>query len=78
MGGYYFDDTGVCQKCSENVDGCALCDITNLSRCLICSKDYYMTDDFTCEKYPDPPVIPIGVDIIRMMVVALLSLVLVK
>ena len=77
-GGYYFDDTGVCQKCSENIDGCALCDITNLSRCLICSPGYYMKDDFSCEQYPPEPEIPIGVGITKMLVLALMSLLLIK
>ena len=72
-GGYYFNDSGVCQKCSENIDGCSVCDINNLSRCLICAKNYYMTDQFICEEYPPEEVIPIGVSIIKFAMIGILS-----
>ena len=67
-GGYYFDDTGVCQKCSQNIEGCALCDIENLSRCLICASGYFMNEEFTCEEYPVDPGLPVGVGIHGVMI----------
>ena len=72
-GGYYFSDSGTCQKCSDNIEGCSTCDINNLSRCLICSNEYYMKDDFTCEKYPPPEEIDIGISIIKFTMIGLLA-----
>jgi hypothetical protein len=76
-GGYYFDKTGVCQPCSKAMEGCALCDIDNLSQCLICSKNYYMNEDMKCVKYPPPPV-PVGVHVIKVLVMGMVGLMLVK
>ena len=51
-GGYFFDQTGACQQCSTEVSNCALCDINNLSRCLVCSSGHHMMDDFSCKENP--------------------------
>ena len=76
-GGYYFDESGVCQKCSDEIEGCAICDIKNLSRCLICAKDFYMTDEFKCVEYPPIPPIDIGVDIVKYAVMSMMLLVMI-
>ena len=74
-GGFYFNDSGVCQQCSDNIEGCRLCDINNLSRCLICKKNFFMKDDFTCEEYPPPDDIPIGVGILRLAFMSFAALI---
>lgn len=51
-GGYFFDQSGACQKCSDEVNNCSLCDIQNLSRCLVCQPGYYMGEDFVCKVNP--------------------------
>ena len=55
-GGYYFGVSGACEKCSESMKGCAMCDITNLTQCKLCSKGFHMTDGLVCsENLKDKP-----------------------
>ena len=75
-GGYYFGVSGACQKCSEAMAGCALCEIGNLTQCKLCMVGFHMTDELVCRENPtvQPPVS--SAPILRSALLALLFFVL--
>ena len=75
QGGFYFNDSGICQKCGENVNNCSMCDINNLSKCLICQQGFYMDESLSCIEYPEEENIETSVSIVSFRVFLIVTLV---